>query len=46
MKTSDSTLAPGTTSGENLERYEVINGVRVERALIGAFELAATAPGP
>jgi Uma2 family endonuclease len=38
MKASNSVLAQGTASGEDIERYEVIDGVRVEREPMGAFE--------
>ena len=31
MEASQSLLAQGTASGEDIERYEVIDGVRVER---------------
>ena len=38
MKAPQSGLAQGITSGEDIERYEVIGGVRVEREPMGAFE--------
>jgi hypothetical protein len=38
MEASRSELALGTTSGEDIERYEIIDGVRVERESMGAFE--------
>jgi Uma2 family endonuclease len=38
MKTSQSVSAQGTASGEDVERYEVIDGVRVEREPMAAFE--------
>jgi len=38
MEASPSELAQGTASGEDIERYEIINGVRVEREPMGAFE--------
>jgi Uma2 family endonuclease len=38
MEGSRSELAQVTASGEGLERYEIINGVRVEREPMGAFE--------
>jgi hypothetical protein len=38
MAASQSELAQVTASGEGLERYEIIDGVRVEREPIGAFE--------
>jgi Uma2 family endonuclease len=38
MKVPNSILAQGTASGEDIERYEVIDGVRVEREPMGAFE--------
>jgi Uma2 family endonuclease len=38
MKPSHSALAQGTIPGEDTERYEVIDGVRVEREPMGAFE--------
>jgi Uma2 family endonuclease len=38
MKASQSILAPATTSVDDVERYEVIAGIRVERAPMGAFE--------
>jgi Putative restriction endonuclease len=39
MKASQSVLAQSTASGEDIERYEVIDGVRVEREPMGAFEM-------
>jgi Uma2 family endonuclease len=38
MEASRAELAQGTASGEDIERYEIIDGVRVEREPIGAFE--------
>jgi hypothetical protein len=38
MKTSGLTLVSGTASGEDGERSEVIDSMRVDRAPIGAFE--------
>ena len=38
MKASNSVLTQGTASGEDIERYEVVDGVRVEREPMGAFE--------
>lgn len=38
MKASQSGLAQSTASGEDIERYEVIDGVRVEQEPMGAFE--------
>jgi hypothetical protein len=38
MEASRSELAPVTASGEDIERYEIIDGVRVEREPMGAFE--------
>jgi Uma2 family endonuclease len=38
MKASNSILTQGPASGENIERYEVVDGVRVEREPMGAFE--------
>jgi len=38
MKASNSVLAPGKASGEDVERYEVVEGMRVEREPMGAFE--------
>ena len=38
MKASNSVLTQGTASGEDIERYEVVDGVRVEREPTGAFE--------
>ena len=38
MEASRSELAQGTTWGEDTERYEIIDGVRVEREPMGAFE--------
>ena len=38
MKASQSILAPGTPWVDDVERYEVIDGVRVEREPMGAFE--------
>jgi hypothetical protein len=38
MKASNSILAQGTASGEDIERYEVVDGVRVEREPMGTFE--------
>jgi hypothetical protein len=39
MKASNSVLAHGTASGEDIEGYEVIDGVRVEREPMGVFEM-------
>lgn len=39
MKASNSVLAHGTASGEDIEWYEVIDGVRVERESMGVFEM-------
>jgi hypothetical protein len=39
MKASNSVLAHGTASGEDIEWYEVIDGVRVERESMGGFEM-------
>ncbi len=39
MKESPSVSAQSTASGEDIERYEVIDGVRVEREPTGAFEM-------
>ena len=38
MKASNSVLTQGPASGEDIERYEIIDGVRVEREPMGAFE--------
>jgi Uma2 family endonuclease len=38
MKASNSILTQGPASGEDIERYEVVDGVRVEREPMGAFE--------
>ena len=38
MKASNSVLTQGTASDEDIERYEVVDGVRVEREPMGAFE--------
>jgi Uma2 family endonuclease len=38
MKASNSVLPQGTASGEDIERYEVVDGMRVEREPMGAFE--------
>ena len=38
MKASNSVLTQGTASGEDIERYEVVDGVRVEREPMRAFE--------
>lgn len=38
MKASDSIVPQGTASDEDIERYEVVDGVRVEREPMGAFE--------
>ena len=38
MQASQSVVAQGTASVEDIERYEVIDGVRVEREPMGAFE--------
>jgi hypothetical protein len=38
MKASQSVFAQGTASGEDIERYDVIDGVCVVQELIGAFE--------
>jgi Uma2 family endonuclease len=38
MKASQSVLAQGTPWVDNVERYEVIDGIRVEREPMGAFE--------
>jgi hypothetical protein len=38
MKASESVAAHNTASAESIERYEVIDGVRVEREPRGAFE--------
>jgi hypothetical protein len=38
MKASQPTLVQGTTSVDDVERYEVIDGIRVEREPMGAFE--------
>jgi hypothetical protein len=40
MEASRSGLAQVTASGEGLDRYEIINGVRVEREPMGAFVTA------
>ena len=39
MKASNSVLTQGPASGEDIERYEIIDGVRVERESMGAFEM-------
>jgi Uma2 family endonuclease len=38
MKASNFVLTQGTGSGEDIERYEVVDGERVEREPMGAFE--------
>jgi Uma2 family endonuclease len=38
MKASQSASAQATASGDDIERYEVIDGVRVEREPMGAFK--------
>jgi hypothetical protein len=38
MEASRSELAQLTASGEDIERYGIIDGVRVEREPMGAFE--------
>jgi hypothetical protein len=38
MNPSNSILTQATASDEDIERYEVIDGVRVERQPMGAFE--------
>jgi hypothetical protein len=38
MEASRSELAQGIASGEDIERYEIIDGVRVEREPMGVFE--------
>jgi Uma2 family endonuclease len=38
MNASQSALAQGTATGEDIERYEIIEGVHVEREPIGTFE--------
>jgi Uma2 family endonuclease len=38
MKASQSILAPGTPWVDDVERYEVIDGIRVEQEPMGAFE--------
>jgi Uma2 family endonuclease len=38
MEESQAVSAQSTASGEDIERYEVIDGVRVEREPMGAFE--------
>jgi Uma2 family endonuclease len=38
MKASQPVLAQDAASGDDIERYEIIDGVRVEREPIGAFE--------
>jgi len=38
MHVSQSLLQQGNVSVEDVERYEVVNGVRVEREPMGAFE--------
>jgi Uma2 family endonuclease len=38
MKASQSVIEQGTASGEDIERYEIIDGVRVEREPMEAFE--------
>jgi Uma2 family endonuclease len=38
MKASNSPLTQAPASDENIERYEVVDGVRVEREPMGAFE--------
>jgi len=38
MQASPSILAPGTPWVDDVERYEVIDGIRVERESLGAFE--------
>ena len=38
MNASNSILTQGPAAGEDIERYEVVDGVRVEREPMGAFE--------
>jgi Uma2 family endonuclease len=38
MKASQSIFTQGSASGEDIERYEITDGVRVEREPMGAFE--------
>ena len=38
MNASNSILTQGPAPGEDIERYEVVDGVRVEREPLGAFE--------
>jgi Uma2 family endonuclease len=38
MKASNPVLTQGPASGEDIERYEIIDGVRVDREPLGAFE--------
>jgi len=38
MKASNSVLTQSPASGEDVERYEVVDGVRVEREPMGVFE--------
>ena len=38
MKASQSILAPGAPWVDDIERYEIIDGIRVEREPMGAFE--------
>jgi hypothetical protein len=38
MNTSDSVLTQGTASDDDIERYEIVDGVRVERESREAFE--------
>jgi hypothetical protein len=38
MKASHTLLARGTASGEDIERYEVIDGVCLEREPMAVFE--------
>ena len=38
MKASNSILTQGPASGEDIERYEIVDGVRMEREPMGAFE--------
>ena len=39
MNASNSGLTQDPGSGEDMERYEVVDGVRVEREPMGAFEM-------
>jgi len=38
MKASQSILAPCTPWVDDVERYEIVDGIRVEREPMGAFE--------